>query len=347
MRFTKRDLKGKIEAVIRIAVVLLLVSVPASIFAAPRVIRIATVAPEGTAWAREIHAFARDVENETNGAVHIKTYFSGIAGGETEMEEQIRRGHLDGIVSGGMFCSRKAPSLRVLRVIGLAHDRREAIHLINRLRPAISREFESNGFVDLGIALVGMDLVFSRHPVRTLADLRRGAYWIWDLDDMVQAQLKEMGVHLVPAPLDVAAGLYESGRVDGFLTVPGAALAFQWSAQAKYAAPLGYTALPGCAIVTERVFDELPFEARQAIRSAGAKLEARFNDVTDAQDAALLSQLFARQGLVFTKVGDRLPAEFFSAAAEAARRLGPKLVPAALLQQANQILGQWRAQPTH
>lgn len=342
---------GYSEAVRRLALVIVVLSIPVVVSAAPRTVRMATVAPEGTAWAREIHAFARDVENETHGEVHVKVYFSGIAGGETEMEEQIRRGHLDGVVSGGMFCSRMAPSLRVLRVIGLLRDRREAVYLINRLRSTIVRESEGNGFVYLGVALVGMDLVFSRHPVRTLADLRRGVYWIWDLDDPVQKQLREMGMHIVSAPLPEAAALYESGRTDGFFTVPGAALAFQWSAQAKYAAPLGYTALPGCAVLTQRAFDELPFESRQAILGAGAKLQARFDDVTESQDRALLGELFARQGLVSTPISDRFRAEFFGAAADAARRLGAQLVPRALLEQANQLLTEFRSgahdKPSH
>ena len=330
------------RAVLRPAIVALLVSLPAALSAAPpRTIRMATVAPDGTTWAREIRAFARDVEAGTDGQVHVKMYFGGIAGGETEMEEQVRRGHLDGMVSGGMACSHIAPSLRVLRVIGLLRDRREAVYLINRLRPTLSHEAAANGFVDLGIALVGMDLLFSRTPVRSLAELRHGAYWIWDLDDMVQLQLREMGVRFVPAPLPAAAGLYESGRSDGFLTVPGAALAFQWSTQAKYAASLGYTALAGCAVVTVRVFDELPFESQQAIRAAGAKLQARFDDVTDAQDAALLGELFARQGLIFTPA-ERFRTEFFAAAAAAARRLGAQLVPPALLQQATALLADHR-----
>ena len=330
----------------RLAFVAALLLIPTVVCGAPRVIRVATVAPEGTAWAREIHAFAREVESATHGDVRVKMYFGGIAGGEAEMEERVRRGHLDGVISGGMFCSRIAPSLRVLRVIGLLRDRREAIYLINRLRPAISRESEGNGFVDLGVALIGMDLLFSRHPVRALADLQHGTYWIWDLDDMVQKQLGEMGIHLVPAPLPEAAALFESGRSDGFFTVPGAALAFQWSAQAKYAAPLAYTALPGCAFVTKRVFDELPFDTQQSIRSAGAKLQARFNDVTDVQDAALLGSLFARQGLVLAPADGRLRVEFFKAAAEAVKKLGAQLVAPALLKQATLILDELRASPS-
>jgi TRAP-type C4-dicarboxylate transport system substrate-binding protein len=178
-----------------------------------------------------------------------------------------------------------------------------------------------------------------------MADLHRGAYWIWDLEHTTQKQLSAMGVELVPAPLPAAARLYESGRVDGFFTVPGAALAFQWSALARYAAPLGYAALPGCALVTQRAFDELPFEARQAMRSAGAKLQARFDDVTETQDAALLGGLFARQGLVSTPVSERFRAEFFGAATEASHRLGAELVPPELLRQATAILTEYRKRP--
>lgn len=326
------------------ALLLALLLPAAPVSAAPHLLRLATVAPDGSAWAREIRAFARDVTNNTGGEVRMKMYFGAIAGDELEMQDRLRRGQLDGIVSGGMFCSRVAPALRALRVLGLVRDRREAIYLINRLAPTVQREAAGNGMVMLAIGLVGMDLLFSRHPVRSLADLRRQTYWIWDPDDVVSAQLGAMGVKLVRAPLSEAAGLYESGRVDGMSTVPGAALAFQWSALTRYATPLDYSALPGCVVVSERAFDELSFEARQAVRAAAGKLQARFDDVTTAQDAALLGGLFARQGLVSTPVTSRFRAEFFAAAAAAMEKLGATLVSPAVLRDARKFLAEYRAE---
>ena len=44
-------------------------------------------------------------------------------------------------------------------------------------RPS-TEEFAKNGFVFLGAAGFGLDILFSRTPVRTLADLRRGRFWI-------------------------------------------------------------------------------------------------------------------------------------------------------------------------
>ena len=59
-------------------------------------LRFASVAPEGTGWAREFKAFARDAEAFSNGQVRVKWYFGGIAGDESVVPERIKRGQLDG-----------------------------------------------------------------------------------------------------------------------------------------------------------------------------------------------------------------------------------------------------------
>ncbi len=86
--------------------------------AAEVVIRMATVAPDGTSWARELKAFDREVQTVTHGQVRVKWYFGAIAGGEDEVKERIERNQLDGAASGGMMCQRVAPSMRVTRVMG-------------------------------------------------------------------------------------------------------------------------------------------------------------------------------------------------------------------------------------
>ena len=50
--------------------------------AEPVTLRFASLVPEGTAWARELRAFARDVENLSHGNLRVKWYFGGITGAE-------------------------------------------------------------------------------------------------------------------------------------------------------------------------------------------------------------------------------------------------------------------------
>ncbi|MGZ3441323.1 MAG: TRAP transporter substrate-binding protein DctP, partial [Polyangia bacterium] len=94
---------------LRSLLVLALLSSSAVSVAEEATVRIGTIVPEGTGWAREIRAMARGVEAESNGALRLKFYMGGIAGDELDMMARIKRGQLDGILSGGMACETVAP----------------------------------------------------------------------------------------------------------------------------------------------------------------------------------------------------------------------------------------------
>jgi TRAP-type C4-dicarboxylate transport system substrate-binding protein len=97
--------------------------------AEPVRLRMAAVAPEGSEWARELHATSREVATATGGEVQIKWYLGGIAGDELAALARVRRGQLDGM-GGASFCVRLAPSLRALQVFELGAQSRD---LVDRL----------------------------------------------------------------------------------------------------------------------------------------------------------------------------------------------------------------------
>ncbi|HEX4462674.1 MAG TPA: TRAP transporter substrate-binding protein DctP, partial [Polyangia bacterium] len=217
---------------VRAAVLLLLLGVTTAARANPPVVlRLASIAPEHTPWAQALRNFARDVESQSNGQVVIKWYLSGVAGDDVEAGERIKSGQLDGMASGGRFCARLSPTLRALRI--LATEREQSAYATNRMKADIDDEFQRAGFVNLGVTTIGPDVLFTKTPVHNLADMRHGHYWVWDLDRDLGAELREMGLHVVPMPIDRAAHGYDSEQIDGFIAAPTAALAFQWSTQAR------------------------------------------------------------------------------------------------------------------
>ncbi|MFI5288863.1 MAG: TRAP transporter substrate-binding protein DctP [Polyangia bacterium] len=307
-------------------------------------LRLATIAPEGTAWARELRAFARETERSTEGAVKIKWYFGAIAGDELQMGDRIRRGQLDGAASGGPLCEQVAPSLRVLRVLGLITGHREAAYVAGRLRSQLVAEAQSRGMALLGIAPVGPHVIFSRRPIRSMAELKKLRVWVWDRDDVMRLELRNFGVPLSPMPIDQAAAAYDQGRIDGFIAPPSVALAFQWSAQARYVSDLRMDMISGCVLLSDRAFDPLSVDAKKAIASAGAKLSVRFEDVGAEEDAQLLGGLFARQGVTTVPVDATFAAEFFALAQSVRDRLGDALVPKPLMLRVQAILADYRAE---
>jgi TRAP-type C4-dicarboxylate transport system substrate-binding protein len=310
----------------------------------PIVLRMATAAPTGTRWARESVAFTRDVVELTHGEVSMKWYFGGIAGDELQVAERIRRDQLDGTASGGMLCARLAPSTRVMRILGLFQSRDESSYVSGRLKPTFDEEFRKSGYVNLGYLGVGPDVLFARTPVRSLAELQQARVWIWELDDILKLELPEMGLRVVPTSLEQAARAYDEGRLDVFMATPGAALAFQWSAQARYLVDLRSGFLSGCMLLASRSFDQLTVEQQHAVRVAAAKAIARLEDVGRSQDEALLGGLFVKQGLKEIPVSDGFRSQFFEAARAVRDRLGEKLVPDPLLGRVLGMLADYRAE---
>lgn len=320
----------------------LLTSTAFPAFADPRVLRMAAIAPEGTSWARELKAFARDVETNTGGELRVKWYLGGIAGDEPTAVERSRKGQIDGL-AGAIFCQQLAPSMRALRVPGTFESREEAFYVMGRMRADIEAEMRQSGFAFLGGAGFGFDAIFSRTPVKSIADLKLGRFWLWSLDTAWRAMGEALGLAVVTSSIDEAAKVYDAEHLDGIIAEPTAALAYQWSALTRYFSPLAAAFLPGCMAIANRTFDELPIEQQQVVRVAAAKFLVRFNDLSDATYRALEDKLFEKQGLIKVPVSATFRADFLHMTREAQERR-ESVVPKALLGRVRTWLGEYRAQ---
>ena len=177
-----------------------------------RTLRLATVAPEGSGWARAIAGFGRSVERRTDGRVAIKVYWGGAAGDELQVAERIAKGQLDGTASGGMLCGVVMPSMRVLRVPGVCQHRDEAAHVMDQLSPRLEKEARAAGFELLGYAGLGPSVVFSRRPIKSMKELRATRMWRWEHDLVAVEVEKKMGMSPRPLPL-LLRGLLVRGQL--------------------------------------------------------------------------------------------------------------------------------------
>jgi TRAP-type C4-dicarboxylate transport system substrate-binding protein len=321
----------------------LLASLPLFAHADEITLRMASIAPDGTAWARELRAVSRQVETETGGTVHLHWYLGGIAGDEHTSVDRIRRGQLDG-VAGASMCLELSPTMNVMRVVGLVQSRAEGLYLLNQIRPQVDEDIRRAGFEELALGGFGNETVLLREPVSSLAELRKVPIWVWSADELVQEQMRAMGLHIVPADVTQLSAIYDAGKVDAMFVIPAAALAFQWTTRARYFVDLKASYLPGCLVVATRAFDLMTHEQRQVLRAAGAKFAARFEDAGLRDDALLFNGLFEKQGLKRLKASESLRDEFFNVALEAREHIEPRLLPRALLVRALTVLNDYRTE---
>ncbi|MCU1282758.1 MAG: TRAP-type C4-dicarboxylate transport system, periplasmic component [bacterium] len=306
-------------------------------------IRMAAVSPEGSSFAREFHAVDREVQASTGGQVQIKWYLGGIAGNEGQALERVHKGQLDG-EAGALFCDQLAPTIRLARIVGVFQSREEWHYVTTRLLPRIDAEFARHGFANLGIGSFGDVTFFARRPMRTAAELYSQRFWTYDLDDITTTMLRKMGLQIVSLTVEEAAKAYDDGRVDGFVSTPTVALAFQWSSRARYYSDLTIGQLPGCIVVAQRALDPLPLPQQDAVHAAIANFVGRFEPIGKMQDDALLGGLFERQGLHRSIADPALRARFISDARMARETLAPSLVPRELLTRAMSWLADYRSE---
>jgi TRAP-type transport system periplasmic protein len=275
-------------------------------------LRMGTLVPDGTAWARELKAFAREVES--GAGLKVKFYWGGIAGDEQTMIARAKRGQLDGF-AGAALCSELAPSLRVTRLQGMFPDRDEHERLVRQI-PGVDEEFKKQGFVSLGLAGLGPSVVFTRAPVSSWAELRKLKLWRWDLDPVAWQEDRAMGLDVVPLSVEGAAAAFDAGKVDGFVALAASALAFQWHSRAPVILPLEFDYLQACLLVSQSAWDALPIETQRTVQSAGAKLQRRMELVGRDADRTVLSGALIGHGVRATTVPPALREAFFHAARE-------------------------------
>jgi TRAP-type C4-dicarboxylate transport system substrate-binding protein len=305
---------------------------------AHRRLRLAAVAPEGTEWAGQLQTFAREVERESHGRLQIKWTLSGSAGDEPTVLGRMLRDEMDGL-AGAVTCERLAPSLRVLELIGMVSSREQAAELIRHLQPRIQEELRGTPFDLLLVSTaLGHRLLFSKRPVRSLDDLRHGIWWVWEDDEILAAQLEAMGIKVLPLPLPQAVKAADEGRIDGFFSVPGAAIAFELYTRAHFFTDIESSYLPGCMVMNAHTWGSLSQEDRTVMRSSMARLRRDFETTGRSLDAKL-DATFTHAGLKSVPMSPAFRAALFSAAGTAADQLGDKVIPKSLVKETRGALG--------
>ncbi|MBV8760872.1 MAG: TRAP transporter substrate-binding protein DctP [Deltaproteobacteria bacterium] len=307
-------------------------------------LRIATAAPDDTSWAHAFHQFARMVSEGTHGEVEIKFYYGGIAGDEAETHRLMDAGKLDGVVSGGPLCDDVIPSMRALGIVGLFQSQDEATYVLNQLRPAIDKEAHASGYLLLTTGSIGPVIMFTREPITSMAELQKTKLWSWDLNKIFLKEVTELNLSVEKTSIETAQKAFDTKRIDGYLTTPVAALAFQWYVGTKYITDLRTGYLMGCFLLRESAVDELTPEQQAVVRKAGTKLGIKIESDNREQDAKLLGGVYASRGLKLVPVSKKFRAEFFEAARSARQRLGEALLPRGLYEQVVQLLADYRAE---
>jgi TRAP-type C4-dicarboxylate transport system substrate-binding protein len=218
------------------------------------VIKLATLAPEGSPWMKSINALNAEVMKKTENRVQFRIYPGGVLGDEKDVLRKMKIGQIQGAVltSGGLSAIFK--EVDVLQVPFLFNNYEEADSILNKMDSFFRKGFEENGYVLPGWSEAGFVYLMSTIPISSIADLKKGKVWIWEESPMSKAIFDEAGVKAIPLSIpDVLVGL-QTGLVDVVYVPPTAAISLQWFTRVKYLTDVPLIYLAGGVVVKKDTF---------------------------------------------------------------------------------------------
>jgi TRAP-type C4-dicarboxylate transport system substrate-binding protein len=324
----------------------LVASAPAGALGAPPpkvLLKLATLAPEGSTWMNLMHELDERVREATGGGVGFKFYAGGVQGDERLVLRKMHNGQLQGGGFTGNGLGVVAPALRVLEVPFAFDDTGE----VDSVYAAMGGDFEAllddAGYALIGWAEVGFVHLFTKRPVRSLDDLRDMKMWLWEGDPLAQAFFEEAGVAPVSLSITDVYTALQTGLVDGVYSSPYAAVVLQWHTQVKAMSEPPITYAMGAVIVTKASWEKIPPGSRAKVRAIADDVFARLKMATRRDNRQAVEDIRAA-GIEIVPVGDAAMKVFRDIGARAAAREVGTLYPADLLERMQSIVTACRAQ---
>lgn len=230
-----------------------------------KVIKIGTLAPEGSSWMKTLNTINAEVAEKTKGRVAFKIYAGGVLGDEKDMMRKMQIGQLHGVAltSGGL--ATLFQDIDVIHIPFFFRDYGEVDYVLKKMGPYFRKGLEEKGYVLLGWSEAGFVYLMSTNPITTMNELKKGKVWIWHESPMARAIFNEAGVSAIPLAVpDVLVGL-QTGIVDVVYTPPTGAILLQWFTKVKYLTDVPLSYIGGGLVVRRDVFKKIDPADQQII----------------------------------------------------------------------------------
>jgi len=251
--------------------------------ASSQVIKLGTVAPEGSPWHETLLEVAHKWKMLSGGKVTVRIYAGGVAGDEADMLRKIRIGQLHATALTTVTLIDIVPDIEAISFPMSVQTDGEFDYIIEKLGPEFEARLAEKGFKVLTWSCAGWAHFFTKEAVITPEDMKKRKLFMWGSDTTYLELLKASGFNAVPLAITDLLPSLQTGLVDAFAAPPTAALAFQWFALAPHMTDFRWQPLPGTTVVSIKQWNQIPADLQpkleEAARQAGARLQKRIREL--------------------------------------------------------------------
>lgn len=269
--------------------------------AAQQVIKIATVAPEGSAWMRELRAAATEVKTSSQGRVQVKFYPGGVMGSDTVVLRKMRLGQLQGGVLTSSELAAVYPDAAIYSLPFLYDNWAQLDKSRPVIDPLLAKGFETKGLKMLAASDIGFAYLMSAKPLRNRTDMNAVKLWIPQNDEIAERTFKMGGVSPILLPLGDVFTSLQTGLVDTVANTPSGAVALQWHGKLRTMLDLPLSFVVGFVVVDLKAWNKLSPADQAAVSKAFKGAGHRVDATVRRDDAAALAAM-KKQGLAVNKL---------------------------------------------
>ena len=325
-----------------IIAVLAILIVP--LLAAPVEIKLATLVPATSTWHKALLDLGSAWKKDTADRVTLTVYAGGTQGDEATIIRKMRSDVFQASFITSVGLAELDEAFNVFSIPFFLESSDEEAAVEKKLSPAIDKRLQVKGLHLLCWGTGGWVQVFSKRPLRSLADVKATKLFTSKGSDKWVQWYVANGFHPValtpadiPAQLKLGTGLIDTAPYPAYL-----AMALNIYTDAKYMLDLNIAPLTGALVISEAAWNRLSAEDRAKIAEDAQAFESRIRTEVPKNDADAV-KLMSTRGLKVITPDAKAAAEFRAAGSQLAATMRGSMVPPDVYDAAVQARDAFRA----
>lgn len=277
-----------------------LVSLPAS---AKVIIKLGTIAPEGSAWHDALLRVRQRWHDESDGGVELRIYAGGVLGGETEMVRKMQRRGLDAVAISGAGLPQIDNSVDCLNMPLLFESYEELDYVRSAIQVDLEKQLTARQVKILNWAEAGWVYFFATQPVKTPDDLRKLRLWTAAGHPESERLFKYFGFRVVPLDETDMLTALRTGLVEAIDVPPLFALLDRSYQKASYMTDLRWAPLNAATVIHLDAWERIPENFRSPLVDAARSIGERLRDQIRKSEQDAIREMQTR-GLEIVKLNE-------------------------------------------
>ena len=292
-------------------------------------VKLSTLVPAGTSWHKALLDMGNNWNKDTAGRVTLTVFAGGQQGDEATAVKKMRSDVLQASFLSIVGLTELDESFNVFAMPFFLETPDEEAAVEKKVTPLIEQRLNAKGFHLLCWGNAGWLQVFSKKPLKSLADVKNAKLYTSKGSDKWYQWYVSNGFHPVPLlPADVPTQLkLGTGLIDTAPYPPYLAMTLRVFDDAKYMLDLKIAPLTGALLISKASWDRISAEDRAKMTAAAQALETRVRTEAPAQDAESVKVMSGR-GLQVTTLDAKALGEFRGAADQLVKTMRGSMVPA-------------------